>query len=185
MICALLDFETTTPNNGVDAPFIGIPTFRCKMPQLPSDRPDIMGFELLNAHIIQHRSWAQWGGSMLYLMDNAMNYHNNTLQNEIALTHLEIRDWNYYNNVYEPDNPLVYTNRGVNKYQMDMGKSHKVYISTHQDYLYFNIQDKFNRDSSGTHTNGYWNAVDNRVKMIVRLTFDKKDTQYQPKRIML
>ena len=184
MICALLDFEQVnplTPNVWGD-----FPTFRCKMPTLPSDVPNMMGFELLQAFVTADRSYTPYTGTFLYLVDNADNCHNNTLKNEICLKRLESRSWRWYPQLRGENLTDTQLGGGVNTGQagivsfqlMSNEKSTKMYIPTKQNYLYFQLQDK------GTKSNGYLHIV-NKAKLIVRLTFDTKQNEYTPKRIML
>ena len=166
MICALLDAERIY--NGGES----LPTFRYKMPDLPSDVPSMMGFELLVCQINENAFRNPFVGTGLYLLDNAENTHNTTLKNEILLTHLYA---NYS------------LTQGGNKFSSDPSmKPIKIYISTKQNYLYFNIQNKLNQKNNDQ---GFGGSGDNIIryvreaKLIVRLTFDKP--QHQPKRIML
>lgn len=174
MICALLDFEQVNPVGISSSPFSGLPTFRCKMPILPSDVPSMMGLELLQAQIKQDREGETFTQASLLLLDNAENCHNNTLKNEILLTQLDHVYRRYY------PNGIDTSQGGINTYRSDNRmKAIKIYIPTKQNYLYFQLVDKQSRTS-----NGYWNIINN-AKMIVRLTFDTKQNEYQPKRIML
>ena len=141
------------------------------MPDLPSDVPPMMGFELLHAQVYEIGAYRNpFVGTSLFLLDNAENTHNNTLKNEILLTHL--------NSDYISRN-YFYSDRNMTAI--------KIYISTKQNYLYFNIQNKF-KHPINNQANGNTNRVKrlvNTAKMIVRLTFDTKQNEYQPKRIML
>ena len=177
MICALLDFEKVNPynyNDVIDSTNEDLPTFRCKMPNLPSDVPHMMGFELLQAQVWELGAFRlPFVGTSLFLLDNAENTHNNTLTNEILLTHLNA---DYLTNT---DGNYFYSDRNMTAI--------KIYISTKQNYLYFNIQNKF-KHPINNQANGNTNRVKrlvNTAKMIVRLTFDTKQNEYQPKRIML
>ena len=166
MICALLDAERVY--NGGE----GLPTFRFKMPDLPSDVPSMMGFELLNCQINELAFRNPFVGVGLYLLDNAENTHNTTLNNEILLTHLYA--------MYLP---------GPNSFYSDPSmKAMKIYISTKQDYLYFSIRTKLNQKNNDQGFGGSGDEIKRYVsnaKLIVRLTFDTRQNEYQPKRIML
>lgn len=174
MICALLDFEVAYPGGKYD-PIDDQVIFKCKMPHLPSDVPDMMGFEVLQAHIGFDRSWYLYEqGAHLFLLDNADNAHNNTLTNELYLSRLDNYAWRWY-----PD----YVNtgeQGISSIRSDEeSRPIKYYIKTKQDYLYFRLDSR-----NGSVSNGFYYIVE-RAKIIVRLTFDKKQNEYQPKRIML
>lgn len=185
MICALLDFEPTKP---LTPNWNGVPVFRCKMPNLPSDVPHMMGFELLQASIPLSRSYTPRTGTNLFLIDNAENYHNNNNENDIFLTHLDDSTWRWFPQLRGDDVETTLDGTGgrnvgeagITTFISDTNmKAVKIYISTKQDYLYFNLRDKTEQE-----TNGKFNVVYD-AKMIVRLTFDKKQNEYQPKRIML
>lgn len=174
MICALLDFEKVNPyefGDTIDRENEDLPTFRCKMPDLPSDVPPMMGFELLQAQVYELGAYRNpFVGTSLFLLDNAENTHNNTLKNEILLTHLNA-DYIARNYFYSDRNMTAI----------------KIYISTKQDYLYFNLQNKFKQpiNNQGFGNTDNVRRLVNDAKMIVRLTFDTKQNDYQPKRIML
>jgi hypothetical protein len=185
MICALLDFENVKPQTSY---WNGFPTFRCKMPHLPSDVPPMMTFELLQAIIPLSRSYFPHTGTNLYLLDSVENCHNNTNQNEIFINHLDNEGWRWYPQLRGDDIEIdsdgvggKNTNQaGITTFTSDLNmKAVKVYMTTKQDYLYFKLEDK-----GDTLTNGNRNIVEN-AKMIIRLTFDKTQNDYQPKRIML
>jgi hypothetical protein len=169
MICALLDFEKVIFENAE------LPHFRCKMPNLPTDVPHQMAFELLQVFVKEEGVYkTPFAGTSLYFLDNAENYHNNSVTTGIYLTHL---DCDYG------------TTTGGNSFFMSLNtKPIKIYISTKQNYLYFKIQDKLNQLSD---TIGYGSVVPighrqvNKAKIVIRLTFDKTQTNYIPKRIML
>ena len=168
MICALLNAERIY--NGGE----GLPTFRYKIPDLPSDVPSMMGFELLVCQINENAFRHPFVGTGLFLLDNAENTHNTTLNNEILLTHL-------YDKYITPS--------GGNKFYSDPSmKPIKIYISTKQDYLYFNLQNKTNQKNNDQGFGGSGDEIIRYVreaKLIVRLTFDTRQNEYQPKRIML
>ena len=175
MICALLDFERVFNDTTLNEP----PIFRCKMPNLPSDVPPMMGFQLLQAQVVGERRWADYVGGFLFLLNNAENYHNNTLTNEICLAYMESWSWRWFPRV---DGSLTGANTnqsGIQTYRIRGDTIVKVYISTKQDYLYFQFKNKNNEKSIIN-----YNDI-NKAKIIVRLTFDTRQNEYQPKRIML
>ena len=174
MICALFDFEIANPGDSGD-PYNKPVIFKCKMPNLPSDVPHMMGFEVLQAHIAYDRSWFLYErGANLFLLDNADNAHNNTLTNELYVSKLDNYAWRWY------PNSIQIGQQGISSLRSDEEtRPIKYYIKTKQDYLYFKLEDR----NSGL-SNGYFYIVE-RAKIIVRLTFDKKQNEYQPKRIML
>ena len=175
MICALLDFERVFFLDNEKEPSI----FRCKMPNLPSDVPPMMGFQLLQAQVVAERRWADYVGGFLFLLNNAENYHNNTLTNEICLAYMESWSWRWFPQV-EGNVVGVNTNQsGIQTYRIRGDTNNKVYISTKQDYLYFQFKNKNNEKSIIN-----YNDI-NKAKIIVRLTFDTRQNEYQPKRIML
>jgi hypothetical protein len=176
MICALLDFERVFFLDNEKEPSI----FRCKMPNLPSDVPSMMGFELLQAQVVSEKRWADYVGGFLFLLNTAENYHNNTLTNEIFLAYMESRSWVWFPKVEGGSVSGVNTGQvGIQTYRSRSDTKVKVYISTKQDYLYFQFKNKINEVS---HIN--YNDI-NKAKLIVRLTFDTRQNEYQPKRIML
>jgi hypothetical protein len=129
MICALLDFEKVIFENAE------LPHFRCKMPNLPTDVPHQMAFELLQVFVKEEGVYkTPFAGTSLYFLDNAENYHNNSVTTGIYLTHLDC-DYD--------------TTKDGNSFYMNLNtKPFKIYISTKQNYLYFKIQDKLNQLSN-------------------------------------
>jgi hypothetical protein len=94
-----------------------------------------MAFELLQVFVKEEGVYkTPFAGTSLYFLDNAENYHNNSVTTGIYLTHLDC-DYD--------------TTKDGNSFYMNLNtKPFKIYISTKQNYLYFKIQDKLNQLSN-------------------------------------